>query len=103
MPAPSPRDPYGPSARPEIPSVRPAAAKPAAMPQAANAKASERAHALRWLLGWLLLAGLAALAAGGFMWSVYVRPTPAASKPAPATPVAAETATKLPAAASGPP
>ena len=44
---------------------------PAAAPQA-----TERNHAVRWLLGWLAVAGLAAALAGTFMWSVYVRPVP---------------------------
>ena len=75
---PRPHDPYAPAtARPDIPSVRPAARAPQA--PAAVPRATERNYALRWLLGWLAVAGLAAAVAGAFMWSVYVRPVPSAT------------------------
>ena len=60
---------------------------PAAAPQPAR---SERTRLLRWLGAWLVVAALAALAAGVFMWSVYRRPAATSALPAstapPATP-----------------
>ena len=103
---PRPHHPYAPvAARPDIPTVRPAARAPVA--PAAAPKATERNHAVRWLLGWLVVAGLAAAAAGTFMWSVYVRPVPGSpardatvGNPGPAGSLAVPPAAPPPAGAS---